>query len=81
MLTTYVHLNFGILWQLAFIPQDLTRLKVPVTYLKHMFEDALKQREKSLPRYRYMVSMESSGSAKSSFDQESERRHRDSTGR
>ena len=60
--------------------QDLTRLKVPIAYLKHMFEDVFKERRLKPTAQRYMNSLDSA----SSFDQESEIsrfKHRDSTGR
>lgn len=65
--------------------QDLTRLKVPVAYLKHMFEDIMQGGRPGKPKMRFMDSLDS---ASSSFDYESERgglvsrlRQRDSTGR
>ena len=53
--------------------QDLTRLKVPVTYLKHMFEEAFKERLHQGTKF--MTSF-------SSFDHETQKeKHRDSVGR
>ena len=60
--------------------QDLTRLKVPIAYLKHMFEDVFKERRNKAMGHRFMTSLDSG----SSFDQESEisrLKKRDSTGR
>ena len=59
--------------------KDLTRLKVPIPYLRHMFEDALKEKETRKMNKRGMVA-----SYSSSFDQEAEGsavRHKESTGR
>lgn len=60
--------------------QDLTRLKVPIAYLKHMFEDVFKERRNKPTVHRFLNSLDSG----SSFDQESEisrKKKRDSTGR
>ena len=59
---------------------------MPIAYLKHMFEDALKEKERRRMSKRFLVSMDST-SRPSSFDQESEKEEfvaklrRDSAGR
>ena len=49
--------------------QDLTRLKVPIAYLPHMFEDALRERRGGTPATQQRTLVEPT----SSFDQEVER--------
>ncbi len=57
--------------------QDLTRLHIPLPYLPHMFDDALKE---SHGRFRRMPLMRDS-SPLYSFDQEVEVTRKESTGR
>jgi len=61
--------------------QDLTRLKVPIAYLRHMFEDALKEKTPRKMRKGQVHILPAT--RVSSFDQEADTaaRRNDSTGR